>query len=182
MAISHGETLSLHCAANTGKVACMDVRHSACPLDCPDLCHLEVSVEHGRVVKVEGVICGKVRKIADHLYGKDRVLTPLVRAGAKGSDQWRAVEWSEAIGLIAEKLRAIRERSGAEAILPYHYGGSNGWLTDGGMADRFFRRLGASRLDKTFCAAATTAATRGLYGKMAGVAFEDFVHNKLIIL
>ncbi len=169
----------------------MDVRLSACPLDCPDLCHLEVSVEHGRVVKVEGsqrspvtdgFICGKVRKIAAHLYGKDRVLTPLVRAGAKGSDQWRAVEWSEAIGLLAEKLRAIRERSGAEAILPYHYGGSNGWLTDGGMADRFFRRLGASRLGKTFCAAATTAATRGLYGKMAGVAFEDFVHSKLIVL
>jgi anaerobic selenocysteine-containing dehydrogenase len=169
----------------------MDVRPSACPLDCPDLCSLDVTVEQGRVVKVQGghrspvtagVICGKVRKIADHLYGKDRVLTPLVRSGAKGADQWRAVEWSEAIGLVAEKLRAIRERSGGEAILPYHYGGSNGWLTEGGMATRFFRRLGASTLDRTYCAAATTAATRGLYGKMPGVAFEDFVHAKLIVL
>jgi anaerobic selenocysteine-containing dehydrogenase len=169
----------------------MEVRHSACPLDCPDVCSLDVTVDQGRVVRVEGsrrspvtdgIICGKVRKISDHLYGKDRVLTPLVRRGAKGADQWRAVEWSEAIGLIAEKLRGIRERSGGQAILPYHYGGSNGWLSEGGMASRFFRRLGASTLDRTFCAAATTAATRGLYGKMPGVALEDFVHSKLIVL
>jgi anaerobic selenocysteine-containing dehydrogenase len=169
----------------------MDIRASACPLDCPDLCSLEVGVEDGRVVSVEGshltpitngMICGKVRKIANHLYGRDRVLTPLVRVGPKGSDQWRAVEWSEAIGVIAERLRGVRERSGGEAILPYHYGGSNGWLTEGGLASRFFRRLGASTLDRTFCAAATTAATRGLYGKMPGVALEDFVHSRLIVL
>ncbi len=129
-----------------------------------------------------GVICGKVRKIADHLYGKDRVLTPLMRIGPKGADQWRAVEWPEALATIAERLGAIRERSGGEAILPYNYGGSNGWLTEGGMATRFFRRLGASTLERTFCAAATTVATRGLYGKMPGVAFEDFVHSKLIVL
>ena len=47
---------------------------------------------------------------------------------------------------------------GGEAILPYHYGGSNGWLTEGALATRFFRRLGASNLDRTYCAAATSAA------------------------
>ncbi|MEZ4364415.1 MAG: molybdopterin-dependent oxidoreductase [Kofleriaceae bacterium] len=169
----------------------MDVRASACPLDCPDVCSLDVTVEDDRVVRVEGgrrnpitdgVICGKVRKIADHLYGPDRVLTPLVRTGAKGADQWRSIEWSEAIGLVSERLREIQRRSGGEAILPFHYGGSNGWLSEGGAASRFFRRLGASRLERTFCAAATTAATRGLYGIMPGVPLEDFVHSKLIIL
>jgi anaerobic selenocysteine-containing dehydrogenase len=178
-------------AANPGTVAGMDVRASACPLDCPDLCSLDVTVDEGRVVRVEGsrsnpltegVICGKVRKIADRLYGRDRVLTPLVRTGAKGSDQWRAIEWSAAIGMIAERFTEIQRRSGSEAILPFHYGGSNGWLTEGGLASRFFRRLGASRLERTFCAAATTAATRGLYGKMAGTALADYEHSKLIVL
>ena len=169
----------------------MDVRASACPLDCPDLCSLDVSVEAGRVIEVNGshktpitrgFICGKVRKIADHLYGPDRVLTPLLRTGAKGEDRWRALEWDDALAMIASRLGEIRDRAGGEAILPYHYGGSNGWLTEGGLATRFFRRLGASTLRRTFCASATGAAARGLYGELPGVALEDFVHSKLIVL
>ena len=168
-----------------------EIRRSACPLDCPDLCGLEVTVENGRVTKVDGdrrnpltdgFICGKVRKIADHLYGEHRVLTPLVRAGAKGSGRFHPVSWDEALALVADKLTAIRERAGGEAILPYHYGGSNGWLTEGALASRLFRRLGSSRLERTFCAAATTAATQGMYGIMPGVALEDLEHAKLIVL
>ncbi len=45
-----------------------------------------------------------------------------------------------------------------------------------------FRRLGSSNLDRTFCAAATSAATHGLYGAMSGVALEDYIHAKLIVL
>ena len=169
-----------------------ELRHSACPLDCPDMCGLDVTVdENGRVVEIDGdrrgpitngFICGKVRKLADHLYGDDRVLTPLVRAGAKGEGKWRPVSWDEALALVADRIASIRARSGAEAILPFHYGGSNGWLTEGGLASRFFRRLGASQLSLTYCAAATTAAARGLYGMMPGVALEDYEHAKLIVL
>ncbi len=159
---------------------------SACPLDCPDLCGLEVTVEDGRVTEVTGdhrnpmtagFVCGKVRKLADHLYGDDRLTVPLVRAGNKGSGQWRKATWDEALDLIASRLRGR-----GEAILPFHYGGSNGWLTEGALASRLFRRLGASTLERTFCASATTAATRGLYGKMPGVPLDDFVHSKLIVL
>ena len=35
---------------------------------------------------------------------------------------------------------------------------------------------------RTFCAAATTAAATGLYGRMPGVALEDYVHSKLIVI
>ena len=170
----------------------MERRPSACPLDCPDLCGLSVLVDDaGRVVEVDGdrrgpitdgFICGKVRKIADHLYGADRLLHPMVRTGAKGSGGWRQVSWDDALALIHDRIASIRARSGGEAILPFHYGGSNGWLTEGALATRFFRRLHASVLDQTYCASATTAATRGLYGAMPGVALEDFEHAKLIVL
>jgi len=168
----------------------MEQRRSACPLDCPDACGLIVTVDNGRVVEVDGdrrgpltdgFICGKVRKIADHLYGDDRVLHPMLRAGAKGSGRWKQIGWDEALDHVAGRIDAIRKRSGA-AVLPYHYGGSNGWLTEGALATRFFRRLGASNLDRTYCAAATTAATHGLYGAIPGVALEDYVHAKLIVL
>ncbi|TMQ02212.1 MAG: molybdopterin oxidoreductase family protein [Deltaproteobacteria bacterium] len=130
----------------------------------------------------DGFICGKVRKIAEHMYGEDRLTTPLVRTGPKGSGRWSAVSWDEALDHVAGRLAAIRGRAGGEAILPYHYGGSNGWLTEGALASRLFRRLGASNLERTFCAAATTAAQRGLYGVMPGVPLEDYVHARLIVL
>jgi anaerobic selenocysteine-containing dehydrogenase len=164
----------------------METHTSACPLDCPDLCGLTVTVDQGRVVKVDGdrrgpltdgFVCGKVRKIADHLYGEDRLTTPLIRTGPKGSDQWTPVSWDAALDQIARRIAGL-----GEALLPYHYGGSNGWLTEGALASRLFRRLGASNLDRTFCAAATTAASRGLYGVMPGVALEDYAHARLIVL
>jgi anaerobic selenocysteine-containing dehydrogenase len=170
----------------------MAVLRSACPLDCPDLCSLQVEVDDGgRVTRVtgdrrgpitDGFVCGKVRNLADHLYGDDRLLHPLVRTGPKGTDAYRRASWDEALDLVAARLGEIRARAGGEAILPYHYGGSNGWLTEGAHATRFFRRLGASTLLRTLCAAATTAATRGLYGMMPGVPLEDYAHAKLIVL
>jgi anaerobic selenocysteine-containing dehydrogenase len=164
---------------------------SACSLDCPDLCGLEVTVEDGRVVEVdgsrrtpmtEGFVCGKVRNIADHLYGPDRVLSPLVRVGQKGEGRFRAASWDEALDLLVARLGEVVARSGGEAVLPYHYGGSNGWLTDGGLADRFFRRLGSSNLARTMCGAATAAASLAMHGRMPGVALEDYEHAKLVVL
>ncbi|HLL25332.1 MAG TPA: molybdopterin-containing oxidoreductase catalytic subunit, partial [Kofleriaceae bacterium] len=92
----------------------MSERHpSACPLDCPDLCGVEVTVEDGRVVSLtgdrrgpitDGFICGKVRKITDYMYGKDRVLRPRVRVGARGAGDWREVSWEEALGLVSDRI------------------------------------------------------------------------------
>ena len=164
---------------------------SACPLDCPDACSLEVRVEEGRVVKLDGdrrnpvtqgFICSKVRHFPDLLYGPDRLLYPERRVGKKGEGRFERISWDEALGTIAERLRSARERFGGEAILPYRYGGSNGLLTHEANDARLFRRLGASRLLRTVCAAATTAAATGLYGKMPGIALPDYVHARLIVI
>jgi len=169
----------------------MTTHHTACPLDCPDLCHLRVEVEDGRVVKIDGgdrtpitdgFVCGKVRRFTEHLYGPERVATPLIRTGAKGEGSFRPASWDEALELVATRLGEIRARSGGEAILPMHYGGSNGWLSEGGTATRFFRRLGASGCRRTLCAAPSTAAVRGLYGKFPGVALEDYEAAALIVI
>lgn len=168
---------------------------SACPLDCPDTCSLTVEVDesagHQRIARVNGselnpltagFICDKVRKIADHMYGPHRLRHPLIRDGAKGSGRFRRISWDEALDLLAERMRAVVAEHGGEAILPYNYGGSNGFLTQLGIDERLFRRLGASRLQRTLCAAPTGAAQNALYGPMPGVALEDYVHARLIVL
>jgi anaerobic selenocysteine-containing dehydrogenase len=164
---------------------------SACPLDCPDACSLDVKVEAGRVVALEGsrtnpltdgFICAKVRRFPEHMYGPDRVLRPAVRVGEKGAGQFRDVSWDEALGRVAGELAAVRRDFGGEAILPFCYGGSNGYLTQDASDARLFRRLGASRILRTVCAAPTGAAATGLYGKMAGVALGDYEHARLIVV
>jgi anaerobic selenocysteine-containing dehydrogenase len=164
---------------------------SACPLDCPDACSLDVTVEDDRVVKItgnhvnpvtEGFICRKVRHFPEHMYGPDRLLHPMIRTGKKGEGQFKQASWDDALSLIADRFGSIVREHGGEAILPMCYGGSNGYLTQDSMDLRFFRRLGASRLLRTLCAAPTGRAARGLYGGMPGVALTDYVHAKAIVL
>ena len=165
---------------------------SVCPLDCPDTCALDVDVEAGRVVAVRGaarspwtagMICAKVQRgLVGHVHGPDRVAAPLLRDGPKGAGRFREVSWDEALGRVAAGLADARDRLGGQSILPLNYGGSNGMLSDGAADARLFRRLGARRLLRTVCAAATGAATRGLYGAMPGMALGDFEHSRLIVL
>jgi anaerobic selenocysteine-containing dehydrogenase len=164
---------------------------SSCPLDCPDACSLEVSVRDGRVVALDGsdvnpvtagFICGKVRRFADHLYGPERLLHPAIRAGSKGEGRFRRASWDEALDVVAEQLERTARERGGEAILPFYYGGSNGFLSQETVDARLFRRLGASRLERTVCAAPTGRAATGLYGKMPGVALQDYVHARLVVL
>ena len=79
-------------------------------------------------------------------------------------------------------MRAIREEFGAEAILPLSYGGSNGLLSQDTTDARLFRAFGASRLARNVCAAPTTTVTDALYGRMAGVDYEDYRHARLIVI
>ncbi|MDH5551016.1 MAG: molybdopterin-dependent oxidoreductase, partial [Gemmatimonadota bacterium] len=163
---------------------------STCPLDCPDSCVLDITVRDDRIVKITGAadpvtagfVCAKVRRFDRQVYAAERLQRPLRRSGSKGSGSFEPVTWEAAIGEIATRFREIASRSGSEAILPYHYGGSNGMLTDGFLDTLFFTRLGASRLLKTLCAAPATAVATGMYGKMPGVAFQDYVHARCIIV
>lgn len=164
---------------------------TACPLDCPDACSLDVTVERGRVVDIDGnrqarstdgYICGKVRRFDRRVYSTDRILYPAVRKGEKGRGEFERITWDEAIELIASKMEEARARFGAESVLPFYYGGSNGYLTSDLEDARFFRRFGASRLARTVCAAPTGAAANAMYGKMAGVAYEDYADARLIVV
>lgn len=164
---------------------------TTCTMDCPDSCALEVSVAAGKIVGIRGshdhpttagFICDKVSRFDRRVYHSERLLYPLVRTGQKGDGQFARVSWAEALELVSRKLSAIKTQSGGEAILPYHYGGSNGMLGDGFLDNYFFARLGASRLARTLCAAPSSEVALGMYGKMGGVAYEDYPEAKCIII
>jgi anaerobic selenocysteine-containing dehydrogenase len=169
-----------------------DVRqvHGACPHDCPDTCALRVSVQDGRVIKVQGAaehltthgaLCTKVSRYAERTYHPERVLTPMRRVGPKGSGRFEPVSWDEALSDIAARLGAIAARD-PEAILPYSYAGTMGLLQGESMAARFFHRLGASRLDRTICASAGGAALAATLGGKVGMHVQHFAESRLILV
>ena len=127
---------------------------TACPLDCPDTCSLEVTVEAGRITKVDaapgnpltqGFICQKVKHHAERVYGPDRVLSPLVRTGAKGSGEFAAVCWDDALDLVAARFRAALETGGPGSLVPLLYNSSAGVLASAALTDRLFEPPGRSR-------------------------------------
>src|SRR5262245_1899972 len=164
---------------------------TACPLDCPDACSLAVTVQHGKIVAIDGghknpvtdgYICAKVRKFGERVYGPDRLLYPAIRVGRKGEGRFKRVPWDEALQRIADEFRRAKAASGGESILPFSYGGSNGLLTQDNIDAQIWRRFGTSRLARTVCAAPTGAANMALYGKMASVTYQDYPSAELIIL
>jgi len=164
---------------------------TVCPLDCPDTCSLEVTLEHGKIVAIDGsdkqvvtdgYICEKVRRFGERVYGDARLRHPLIREGTRSEGRFRTASWDEALGTIAARMIEIRDRWGAEAILPFSFGGSNGLLTQDTGDARLFRQFGTSRLARTVCAIPTGIANQALYGKMPGVTYPDYQHARLIVV
>ena len=164
--------------------------HAACPHDCPDTCAMRVTVEAGRVVRIQGdpdhtttqgALCTKVSRYAERSYHAERVLYPMKRIGPKGAGRFESVSWHEALADIAARLQAIAARD-PEAIVPYSYAGTMGLLQGEGMAARFFNRLGASLLDRTICSMAGGEGLSAVYGAKVGMHMRFFGESRLIVI
>ena len=153
---------------------------SVCPLDCPDTCSLSVTVEGERLVAVKGsqanpytagVICEKVAKsYPQFVHGENRLTRPLLRSGARGSGDFRAVSWDEALDRIHAGFAAAIASHGPQSVLPFNYAGPHGQLAGGSMDRRFFHRLGASVLDRgPLCGAVRSGAYSALFGPSPGM-------------
>ncbi len=170
-----------------------ELRTTACPLDCPDTCTLQVGVDGGRLVSVDaapvgtgnpftgGWICAKVRRHAERVHGPERLLAPLVRTGPKGSDHFREVGWDEALDLVAERIGTAMTEEGPASVVPFLYNSSAGDRADR-LTTRLFRRLGTSEVAHTICAATAGAAWRTTFPGMLSADPHDVDHSDLVVV
>ncbi|MCP3727124.1 molybdopterin oxidoreductase family protein [Paraburkholderia sp. CNPSo 3272] len=163
---------------------------AVCPHDCPDTCAMRVTVENGRAIKVsgdpdhpptQGVLCTKVTRYAERVHHPKRLTQPMKRVGRKGEGHFEPISWEEACRIAAERLGEIAQRA-PEAILPYSYAGTMGLVQGDSIAQRFFHKLGASRLDRAICAAAGAAGLRYTFGSSLGMLTEYFAQSEVILI
>jgi len=127
-----------------------------------------------------GVLCTKVARYTERTYHPNRLLHPLRRVGRKGEGLFEPVSWSAAMAEIASRLGTIAAED-AQQILPYSYAGTMGLIQGESMAQRFFHRLGASRLDRTICASAGSAGHAVTLGSRIGMDMELAEDARLIV-
>jgi anaerobic selenocysteine-containing dehydrogenase len=133
---------------------------SACPHDCPSACSLEVerlsSTRIGRIrgaaanSYTDGIVCAKVARYAERVHHPDRLKQPLQRVGEKGKGEFRPITWDAALDEIAEAFTRTTQAHGAEAVWPYHSGGTMGVVQRWGI-DRLRHAFGYSRQKTTIC-------------------------------
>jgi anaerobic selenocysteine-containing dehydrogenase len=168
-------------------------RAGICTLDCPDTCSLTVTVEADRIVKVrgshalpytDGVICNKVaHHTGEFVHGSGRLRTPLKRVGPRGSGRFEHLSWEHALDQIHERVSAVIDRWGAQAVMPLNYAGPHGMLAYDSMSLRFFHRLGATQLFRgSMCGAVRNEAWAGTYGAVPGISPEAAAAAKLNIV
>ena len=151
-----------------------------------------VDVEDGRAVRVrgddthpftQGFLCAKVNRYLERTYHPDRLLKPLRRVGPKGSGQFAPISWDDALDEIAERLGDIaKSKHGPQAILPYSYAGTMGYLQGSSMDRRFFHKIGASKLARTICSTAGMVGMQMTVGANIGADAEGLPHSDLVLL
>lgn len=164
---------------------------SVCPHDCPSTCALEVELlasdKIGRIrgaadnSYTAGVICEKVSRYAERVHHPDRLDTPLLRTGPKGSGQFKPISWNEALDRTADAMREATETFGAESVWPLFYAGTMGLVQRDGI-DRLRHVMGYSGQHSTICVAITNAGWTAGAGRRMGPDPREMADSDLIIV
>ncbi len=167
----------------------IETRKTICPLDCPDTCSIVVTVENGRVTRLQGdpdhpftrgFLCRKMRHYAERIHSSERILFPQIRIGTKGSGKFKQITWNEAWDILVTRLTDIKTSFGSEALLPYSYAGNMGHINRF-AGEAFFHRYGASGLKRTICSTAAGAAWKAHCGRRTGTPPENATDADLIV-
>ena len=162
---------------------------TSCPRNCYSTCSLLVTVDNGRLIKIEGdplhlptrKPCLKGLSYAEEVYSKNRIAFPLKRAGKRGEGQWQRISWDSALSEIATQLNRIKQEFGPEAVLYYTGSGASGALNELALAF-WYQYGGFTKTYGSLCWSAGLEGSRLVYGQNHHSDPEDIVNSRLIVL
>ena len=118
------------------------VVRTTCSPNCTGACGQLAFVRDGKVVKIQQAADfpdkvynprGCMKGLSYHLqiYNQDRVMTPLIRTGARGSGEFREASWDEVLDLIAKEMVAIGDKDGWDSIHVFGQVPGSGYIHKG---------------------------------------------------
>ena len=149
---------------------------SACPHDCPSTCALEIMHDDKNIYKVKGaskntytsgVVCAKVSRYSERTHHPDRLTKPLMRSGEKGSNNFKEIEWEQALDIVAENFISTAQKHGTESIWPYFYAGTMGLVQRDGI-NRLRHEMKYSGQHSTICSTITASGFKAGVGALKG--------------
>jgi formate dehydrogenase major subunit len=163
------------------------VTRTTCPY-CGVGCELEVGTRDDRIVQIrpaldapvnKGHLCVKGRYAFAFVDAADRVTSPLLRDG----ERWREVSWDEAVGYVATRLAAIRDKAGPDAIGVL--GSARATNEDNYVAQKLARTvIGTNNVDccARVCHAPSAAALAAMFGTGAATSCYDDIERAATIV
>jgi len=118
-------------------------------LQCPSGCGLRIRSVNHWPVKLEGIkdypinrgkLCPKGQAGLQVLYDPDRIQYPLRRKGKRGEGNWERISWDEAIRLVTQRLKGLRQK-GKPHQLMFWGGRYRGHMSD--LISRFMEAYGS---------------------------------------
>ncbi|KAA0546032.1 molybdopterin-dependent oxidoreductase [Bacillus sp. BGMRC 2118] len=164
----------------------LEIKKSACPLNCWDSCGFTVTVTDGKISKIDGdkdhpitkgKICGRGRLLEERTNHANRLTQPL----KKIDGQFQPISWQQAMDEIAEKMTQVKEEYGSTSVLHSHDYANGGLLIN--LDSRFFNCFGGvTELTGSICWGAGIEAQTWDFGDSYSHSPEDVLNSKHVVI
>ncbi|MHA1944441.1 MAG: molybdopterin-containing oxidoreductase family protein, partial [Candidatus Thorarchaeota archaeon] len=162
--------------------------HSACALNCPDICAFVVHVEDGKITRLEGDpehpytlgrCCPKGYAHVLRMYYEDRLLYPQRR---QPDGTFSRISWKDALDEIARRMREARDDYGPQSVGIYSGSGNDGMAPR--YAARFSNAFGCRMIPgiAEICFEAAYEGSRFNVGPFPPHELSDWANSKCIII
>ncbi|MCP4308312.1 MAG: molybdopterin-dependent oxidoreductase [bacterium] len=142
---------------------------------CPWRCGVVVHTVNGIVRKIDGnpadpksrgMLCARGQGGVSFMYDPDRLQSPMIRTGERGSGQFKEVTWEEALDYVAAALLQVKDKYGEEALAVFGHTSGDHWF-----ADHFAQAWGtpnAAKPSSSLCLSPRDEAATLTYGSAVG--------------
>lgn len=162
-----------------------------CDHDCGGRCVLKAHVRDGVIVALETDdeeepqlrACLRGRALRQMVYASDRLRFPMRRIGARGEGKFRRISWEEALDIVANEMRRIKETYSLSSIFYLKGGGTHGVIQSNAVL-RLLNMFGGCTVwwGTTSCEAANVSDLITYGTIITGHTRDDLLNSRLIIM